>query len=166
MVDKLRKRVSSESVAERVMTQIYSPTGSTIEHTGQSSLAVSIEGHDFLLLAKRGLYWLGNHDRGVHALTKNWPIEIVESGTSVGSLSISHFSQEPSSETNLLLCGHLHPAYYFSSKTDSVGKLPCFWLSKRQLAMPAIGQFTGTQIIKPRNSDQTWVIVDDQIVRV
>ncbi len=109
---------------------------------------------------------LGNHDRGVPALAKNWPIEIVESGTSVGSISISHFPQAPSPNTNLLLCGHLHPAYYFSSKTDSVGKLPCFWLSKRQLVLPAIGEFTGTQIIKPKKSDQTWVIIDDQILRV
>jgi hypothetical protein len=49
---------------------------------------------------------------------------------------------------------------------DSVGKLPCFWLSKRQFVLPAIGEFTGTQVIKPNKSDQTWVIADDQIVRV
>jgi len=109
---------------------------------------------------------LGNHDRGIRPLTKEWPIEIVDSGTSIESISISHLPQEPTLSTKLLLCGHIHPAYRFSSKLDSVGKLPCFWLSNRQLVLPAIGEFTGTQLIYPKKSDQTWVIADDQILRV
>jgi len=109
---------------------------------------------------------LGNHDRGILPLIKGWPIEIVDSGTTVESISISHLPQEPSRATKLLLCGHLHPAYRFSSKMDSVGKLPCFWLSNRQFVLPAIGEFTGTQIIYPRKSDQTWVIADDKILGV
>jgi len=109
---------------------------------------------------------LGNHDRGIRALIKQWPIEIVDSGTSIESISISHLPQEPTLSTKLLLCGHIHPAYRFSSKLDSVGKLPCFWLSNRQLVLPAIGEFTGTQLIYPKKSDQTWVIADDQILRV
>ncbi len=109
---------------------------------------------------------LGNHDRGIRWLPKGWPIEIVDSGTSIDSISISHLPQEPSPPTKLLLCGHLHPAYRFSSKLDSVGKLPCFWLSNRQFVLPAMGEFTGTQVIHPNKSDQTWVIADDQILRV
>jgi len=109
---------------------------------------------------------LGNHDRGILALLKAWPIEVVDSGTSIDSVSISHFPQEPSPSTKLLLCGHLHPAYRFSSKIDSVGKLPCFWLSNRQLVLPAVGEFTGTKIVNPGKSDQTWVIADEQVLRV
>ena len=109
---------------------------------------------------------LGNHDKGILALTKGWPIEIVDSGTSIESVSISHLPQAPSPPSKLLLCGHLHPAYRFSSRMDSIGKLPCFWLSNRQLVLPAIGEFTGTQVIQPNKSDQTWVIADDQILRV
>jgi len=109
---------------------------------------------------------LGNHDRGIRTLTNSWPIEILDSGTSIDSISISHLPQEPSPATKLLLCGHLHPAYRFSSKMDSVGKLPCFWLSNRQFVLPAIGEFTGTQVIQPSKSDQTWVIADDQVLRV
>ncbi|MCY2982030.1 MAG: ligase-associated DNA damage response endonuclease PdeM [Planctomycetota bacterium] len=234
------------------MLQLYPLAPSAIEKTGHSSLAVSIEGLDFRLLAKRGLYWpeqkilfiadthfgkeatfrsqgiavprgstegtvatiaqmisecqasrlvllgdmfharssisegiresldafflahpqlrftlvLGNHDRGIQALTKGWPIEIIDSGAAIGSVSVSHLPQEPSLSTKLLLCGHLHPAYRFTSKMDSVGKLPCFWLSNRQFVLPAIGEFTGTQVIHPSKSDQTWVIVDDQILRI
>ncbi len=234
------------------MPQPFPIATSTIEHTGHSSLAVSIEGLDFRLLAKKGLYWpeqqtlfiadthfgkeatfrsqgialprggtegtlatiaqmisecqasrlvllgdmfharssisqgiresldaffsaheqlrftlvLGNHDKGVPALTKGWPIEILDSGASIGCISVSHLPQAPSPSTKLLMCGHLHPAYCFASKMDSVGKLACFWLSNRQFVLPAIGEFTGTKVIQTSNSDQTWVIADDQILRV
>ena len=234
------------------MSRHHSPAGSTVNDSLHSSLAISIEGIDFELLAKRGLYWpqqrtlfiadthfgkeatfrsqgvavprgstqatlttiaqmisecqasrlvllgdmfhapssiakdiresldtfftmhsqlqftlvLGNHDRGIRTFPTSWPIEIVNSGTSIDLVSISHLPQEPSPSTKLLLCGHLHPAYRFFSKVDSVGKLPCFWLSNRQFVLPAIGEFTGTQVIRPNKSDQTWVIADDQIFRV
>jgi DNA ligase-associated metallophosphoesterase len=109
---------------------------------------------------------LGNHDRGLRDLIRSWPIEIVASGTSIDCISISHIPQAASPSTRLLLCGHLHPAYRVSSRADSVGKLPCFWLFDRQLVLPAIGEFTGTKVIRPGKSDQTWVIADDQILRV
>jgi len=136
----------------------------------RSSISKDIEGSlDAFFAAKPNLRFtlvLGNHDRGLQALIKDWPIEIVDSGTTIDSISISHLPQEPSQSTKLLLCGHLHPAYRFSSKLDSVGKLPCFWLSNRQLVLPAIGEFTGTQVIRPSKLDRTWVIADDQILRV
>ena len=109
---------------------------------------------------------LGNHDKGLFKRSAGWPIEIVAAGTLIDTVSIAHFPQEPSCGSRLLLCGHLHPAYRFSSKIDSVGKLPCFWLSKRQLVLPALGEFTGTQVIDPSKSDHIWVIAEDQIIRV
>ena len=109
---------------------------------------------------------LGNHDRDIRKLSHGWPIEIVDSGTALDCVSIAHIPQAPSPSTKLLLCGHLHPAYRFPSSVDRIGKLPCFWLSNHQLVLPAIGEFTGTQVIVPSKTDQTWVIADDQILRV
>jgi DNA ligase-associated metallophosphoesterase len=109
---------------------------------------------------------LGNHDRGIRELSNHWPMEIVDSGTAIDGVSISHIPQAPSPPTKLLLCGHLHPAVRFSSLVDSVGKLPCFWLSNGQLVLPAVGDFTGTQVVRPSKSDRTWVIADDQILAI
>ncbi len=92
---------------------------------------------------------LGNHDRHVKKHPEHWPIEIVATGTQLGRISLSHFPQDPVQGSDLNLCGHIHPAYRFSSRFDAVGKLPCFWLSKRQLVLPAIGEFTGTQVVSP-----------------
>ena len=108
----------------------------------------------------------GNHDRSVGELFSHWPIELLESGARVGHVSISHFPEPPSVGSNLLLCGHIHPAYRSYSKTDSLGKLPCFWLSEQQLVLPAIGKFTGTKIIRPSKADRTWVIAGNQVVEV
>ena len=108
----------------------------------------------------------GNHDRHIKNLPAHWPIEIVATGTQLGRISMSHHPQEPVQGSDLLLCGHLHPAYRLSSRVDSVGKLSCFWLSKRQLVLPAIGEFTGTHVVRPSTSDRWWVIADRQVVEV
>lgn len=109
---------------------------------------------------------LGNHDRHIRRLPSHWPIEILETGTRLGRISISHLPQSPVLGSDLLLCGHLHPAYRLVSRFDSIGKLSCFWLSQRQLVLPAIGEFTGTEVIKPQKSDRTWVIADGQIIEI
>jgi DNA ligase-associated metallophosphoesterase len=109
---------------------------------------------------------MGNHDRGMRRLIERWPIEIVASGSAIDRISVSHLPQPVSEGTHLLLCGHLHPAYRLSTRTESIGKLPCFWLSNRQLVLPAIGDFTGTQVIQPNKSDQMWIIADGKIVQV
>jgi uncharacterized protein len=109
---------------------------------------------------------LGNHDRGIPRRLGSWPIDILDSGSKLGRISVSHIPQEPSEGSDLLLCGHLHPAYRFQTKTDSLGKLSCFWLSNKQLVLPAIGQFTGTYVVKPIKTDRTWVIAGDQVVEV
>ncbi len=107
---------------------------------------------------------LGNHDRHIKKLPSYWPIEIVATGTQLGRISMSHHPQEPVQGSDLLLCGHLHPAYRLSSRFDSVGKLPCFWLSNRQLVLPAVGELTGTQVVRPSPCDRTWIIADGHIV--
>ncbi len=106
---------------------------------------------------------LGNHDRHVRKLLHHWPLEIVASGSQLGQISISHLPQEPSPGCDLLLCGHIHPAFRFPSRFDSIGKLPCFWLSQRQLVLPAVGEFTGKHLVKPAGTDRTWVIADEKI---
>ena len=108
----------------------------------------------------------GNHDRGLNELPRQWPIEIVQAGTQLGRIGITHIPESPRHGCELVLCGHLHPAYRMQSKTDSVGKLPCFWLSQRQLVLPAIGEFTGTHLVKPSGSDRIWLIVEQQIVEL
>ena len=109
---------------------------------------------------------LGNHDRPIGNLPTRWSIEIVDSGFQIERVAISHIPQLPCGKCDLLLCGHIHPAFRFQSQTESLGKLPCFWLSQRQLVLPAIGEFTGTHVVNPLPNDRTWVIAENQIIEV
>ena len=105
----------------------------------------------------------GNHDAQVGPLPRQWPIEIVEPGRRMKNIAFGHQPTEVPAGAELMLCGHLHPAIRVGGRHDRV-TLPCFWLSNRRLIFPAIGQFTGTELIRPRGSDRAWIIADDQIL--
>ncbi|MCR9294578.1 MAG: ligase-associated DNA damage response endonuclease PdeM [bacterium] len=117
-------------------------------------------------------FWLtlGNHDRGISRLLRTWPIHCVEQkdidGVELGHYPREEHSQSADEEMPLRVCGHLHPAYRLSHRVEGVQKLACFWYSGRQLVLPAIGQFTGTQRIQPRAQDRVWVLADGQVIDV
>lgn len=106
----------------------------------------------------------GNHDSHVDSMLSNWPIQVLEPGATLGPIGLAHHPGKPPIGANLLMCGHLHPAVRFSMAGDSLGKLPCFFLSADCLVLPAIGKFTGTHPVRPGPGDRTWVIAGDKLV--
>ena len=108
----------------------------------------------------------GNHDAHVGQLPPSWPIQVLEPGERLGKISMAHHPGDVAGDADVLLCGHLHPAIHFSAGGESLGKLPCFWLRDRCLVFPAIGQFTGTHVIRPSGEDGVWAIAEDQILSV
>lgn len=106
----------------------------------------------------------GNHDRHVGSLPPAWPIEILEPGGVIGGVILTHEPSQVPMSAPLLLCGHIHPSVCIGSRSDRLGKVACFWLSKRCLVLPAIGEFTGTHAINPDNGDQVWLILDGQVM--
>jgi len=110
----------------------------------------------------------GNHDRAVGALPEHWPIRVVPERLELDGLVMAHHPATCPSQAELLICGHLHPAYEFQTRLESTGKLPAFWWKhgRRCLVLPAVGKFTGTARIKTRPEDQVWIIADDQVHRV
>ncbi|QDT09271.1 ligase-associated DNA damage response endonuclease PdeM [Planctomycetes bacterium K23_9] len=106
----------------------------------------------------------GNHDAHVGHLPQRWPIDVIESGKIIDGISLAHHPGEKPSTAKLMMCGHLHPAVRFESDTDRLGKLPCFWLSKGCLVLPAVGEFTGTHRVHPKPEDQTWLVLEDELL--
>ena len=104
----------------------------------------------------------GNHDRSVGCLPSEWKIESAGDQMHLGDVTLTH---EPltSSHARLSICGHIHPSYRVPGAGQSVGALPCFWLSGCQLMLPAAGQFTGTYRAQPKSNDRVWVIADEAI---
>jgi len=118
----------------------------------------------------------GNHDTGINALPKHWNIRVIETGSYLDGITLSHYphttenplqsitkNNDTADHIYLNLCGHLHPAIRIGSAIDQV-KLPCFLFRDGNLILPAIGDFTGTHTIKPRRSDRVWVVAEDEII--
>ncbi len=106
----------------------------------------------------------GNHDAHVGQLPSAWPVEIIEHQQTFGPIAISHHPMKVPIGSDVLFCGHVHPAIRIRSPCNSIGKLPCFWLSKNCLVFPAVGEFTGTHAIRPTMEDRTWIIVDNRLM--
>ncbi len=104
----------------------------------------------------------GNHDISVGRLPKDWPIQIVEPGMIIDKVAIGHHPIEVP-PGDIYLCGHIHPAIRVSSRTEHFGKLPCFWYSRGQLVLPAIGEFTGTHVVKLAVGDRAWITTQGEI---
>lgn len=64
------------------------------------------------------------------------------------------------------VCGHLHPAVRLRGPGLHQEKLPCFWLRRTDLVLPAFGRFTGTSVIRPRPDQQVFVIAGDEVVQL
>lgn len=108
---------------------------------------------------------LGNHDRRIGELPASWSLQI-EQQIQLGDLQLAHHPQTPSAGSRLVCCGHIHPAFRPRRTIDQPPKLPCFWLTERQLVLPAIGDFTGTQMIQRGSGDQVWVCAEDQVLAI
>jgi metallophosphoesterase superfamily enzyme len=105
----------------------------------------------------------GNHDVRVGALSESWPIKVVDPGIVIEQVALGHHPGQVPYGVDVYLCGHLHPAIHFSIGSERLGKLPCFWYSRRQLVLPAIGKFTGTHVIKLSDDESAWITAENTI---
>jgi len=105
----------------------------------------------------------GNHDASVGKLPKHWPIEIVDPGVIIEKVALGHHPTAVPEGGDIYLCGHVHPAIRVSSRTERLGKLPCFWYSRGQLVLPAIGDFTGTHAVTLSVGDKAWITTQNEI---
>ena len=106
----------------------------------------------------------GNHDIHVGRLPERWPVDVVAPGTTIDGVSMTHHPGDLAAGVNLQLCGHVHPVLRLGNAADSLGPLPCFWLSRGNLILPAVGKFTGSHSVRLRADDQAWMIIEDQVV--
>lgn len=133
----------------------------------ESSLAVDVvDCLDSFFQQNRSIRFLltkGNHDERLKSWPTDWPIEVVTEYR-IGTVALTHQPGQSDGQADLVLCGHIHPAYRIGGATDSIGKLPCYWHSAKHLVLPAIGEFTGSHRIRKRKGDRVWLIAEGQVV--
>ena len=96
---------------------------------------------------------IGNHD-SVNFKIKN--LDILK----YWNISPFYFSHYPVEETKIFnLCGHIHPSFLLKGKGKQKIKLPCFYISKKNIIFPSFGEFTGTHNLKLENNGDEFILI-------
>ena len=117
--------------------------------------------------ARPGLEWKvvpGNHDRRVPWAEWLPGAEVLEEGAACGVWRLAH--HPPEEEGSPVLCGHLHPGIAIGPQRMRNMRLPCFWLRRSALVLPAFGEFTGLKVIAREPADRVWIAVNGKVVEV
>jgi len=119
--------------------------------------------NDFLqnYLSTKFILVLGNHDILPSFLYKNANLSVC-SQYSLTSFELSHHPLNDSSAFNI--CGHIHPGVILSGSARQKISLPCFYLQKNRLILPAFGAFTGKFFVKVLEGELAFVIAQNKVL--
>ena len=122
---------------------------------------------------------MGNHD----ILEKQW---YMEAGVSVHkeALAIDNFlfihdnpdagdalsdkmrQADASSLINYVFSGHLHPGVRVSGAGKQSLQFPCFYFTPAFCVLPAFSRFTGLAMVRPKEADHVFAIVNQSIIQL
>jgi DNA ligase-associated metallophosphoesterase len=109
----------------------------------------------------------GNHDIHTGRLPAAWKLVVIDPPVTIDGVVMTHFPQPSSTDDQLCLSGHLHPAVRLPGDLALEGKFPCFWLASNGcLTLPAFGEFVGTARIDPQPGDRVWLTIDETVVEL
>ena len=106
----------------------------------------------------------GNHDRGHQRLFDSLNMKIVTEPFGAGPFALCHFHTANSDRDLYTLAGHIHPGIRFVETGVSGIKLPCFYFGESYAVLPAFGEFTGLELIKPDANDSVFAVADDEVI--
>ena len=105
----------------------------------------------------------GNHDRSIMPMLPHnlEATDLLEHN----SIQLTHEPIEKLDETKFNICGHIHPGVVLRGKGRQSIKLPCFWIGKNQLIMPAFGNLTGAVKMSQKNSE-IFAVFENELLKV
>ncbi len=92
----------------------------------------------------------GNHDKGCRNFCERTGIGFYEGSYPVEGFTLNHELLD--NVDSFTISGHIHPVWFMKGKIGSIS-LPCFWLKKNSLVLPAFGGFTGGWKVPPQEAD-------------
>ena len=108
----------------------------------------------------------GNHD----ILKRKWyeeaDIIVHEDCMTIGDFSFMHDvdgcpEQGPE---HYYFTGHIHPGISISGLGRQSLKFPCYYFSDQYAVMPAFSRFTGLAMIRPKQNENVFAIVEDKVI--
>ena len=105
---------------------------------------------------------IGNHDRQVKELTKE--IGLIYH-TDKLELEQIHFVHAPTIDSSsFTISGHIHPGVNIKLPPKKHLRLPCFWVSARQIILPAFSKFTGLDSREMPQEYECYAVHDEIIL--
>ncbi|NBB86370.1 MAG: ligase-associated DNA damage response endonuclease PdeM [Bacteroidetes bacterium] len=103
----------------------------------------------------------GNHDRGSRLAGVVSQARVHPREFRIGPFSVQHYPEERTDA--YIIAGHLHPGLPLTLHGRDRMRLPCFWIQKRQLVLPAFGTFTGLSDV-PQTEGRHALVTPDQVL--
>ncbi|MEP7279807.1 MAG: ligase-associated DNA damage response endonuclease PdeM [Bacteroidota bacterium] len=110
----------------------------------------------------------GNHD----ILDPQWyreaGIVIVNEEMTIHDFSFVHDIKRTGSAAlpagNYIFSGHIHPGIRVSGGGRQTLAFPCFYFTTSYCVLPAFSRFTGLAMVRPKEEDQVFAIVNQSII--
>mgnify|MGYP001551808510 CR=1 FL=1 len=106
----------------------------------------------------------GNHDILPEEQYYHKNFQKLSISNNEGPFSFTHHPQKQEQLFNI--CGHIHPGVSLRGMGKQALRLPCFFITAKQLIMPAFGSFTGLHVMEPREGDRIYVVSDNSILEI
>lgn len=111
----------------------------------------------------------GNHDILPAKFYKEANIRVFENKLSIKKFCFTHdfsLSCDDKDETLFTFSGHLHPGIKLNGIGNQSLMLACFYFSKKYAVLPAFSAFTGLSKIRPAKTDNVFVLVKDEVLKI
>jgi len=104
----------------------------------------------------------GNHDLLSMDYYGNANMQVIESLT-IGRICLSHEPIQTNGGYNIH--GHIHPGIKLVGKAYQSLRLPCFYIGKEVMVVPAFGKLTGLCIVEPKQEETIYGIADLNLIK-
>lgn len=108
----------------------------------------------------------GNHDR---FFLRREPFDRLQVAEAIHHVQPYVLSHEPLPENSLIqdtwnVCGHIHPGLTLQGKGGLRDTLPCFWVQRQTIVLPAFGALTGLARVKLQPGHRAVAIAGEACV--
>ena len=111
----------------------------------------------------------GNHDILPKSFYKEANIKIFENKLSIGNFCFTHDIASMCNDEDgklFTFSGHIHPGIKMNGSGNQSLMLPCFYFGKKHAVLPAFSAFTGLAKIKPVKTDNVFVLVENNVIKI
>lgn len=106
----------------------------------------------------------GNHDRTAGDPPESLGIACVDAPMRDGRFAFTHHPRVV--EGHYDIAGHVHPAVRLRGPGRQWERLPCFWVRRDGMVLPAFGDFTGLGDVELAEGDRAFAVADGAVVEV